>query len=157
MVFVIRPAFIAIGLIASALSLAACGDNSSAALTMPEYIQQADAACQRGHQQIEGLQGELGSASGKTAGEKAALITDVMQQEVDSLHELNPPAAQRSAIDSMLTMEEAQIKNVEALADATDSGDQARAQVVLSEGHLEQQRLSSVAHQLGFQVCGQAG
>lgn len=151
-----RP-LIAIGFAASALALAACGGGSSGALTMPEYIRRADAACERGHRQLEGLGRELGTGSGGTATEKAALIAEAMHAEVDSLRALEPPPAQRSAIDSMLSMEETQIANVEALADATESGDQARVQTALGEGHLEQQRLDALAGQLGFQVCGRAG
>jgi hypothetical protein len=151
-----RPISIAIGLLVSGFALSACGGGSSGALSMPEYIQQADAICQRGHRQLESSQGEL-EDNGKTVADRAHLLAEVMHGELDSLHGLNPPPAQRSAVESMIAMGETQIENVEALADAVESDDQVKTQRVLSEGRLEQQRLSSFAHQLGFRVCGGAG
>jgi len=150
-----RPISIASVLLVSALALTACGGGSSQALSMQEYLQRADAICQQGRQRFENLGDEL-ERSGQTANEKAHLMTEVMRGELDSLHELDPPA-QRSAIESMLAMEATLIRNVENLADATESDDQAATQLALSEGRLQQQRLSGLAHQLGFRVCGGAG
>jgi hypothetical protein len=151
-----RPSSIVTVLLVSAFAFAACGEGSSPALSMSDYIQQADAICRQGHQELESFRVEF-EGSGRTAAEKTGMMAEVLQGDLDSLQGLDPPPTQRSALESMLAMYATQIRNVEALGDVVESNDQVRIQQALSEGKLEQQRLSGLAHELGFQVCGQAG
>jgi alanyl-tRNA synthetase len=172
---VVRPIAL-LCLIATAVVLSACGGSSSSsttatrtvtverseALTLPEFIDRADAICEEENDRLgdesDEIDEELDSASTSDEFNEAAdhmhAYADEIQEGLARLRELEPPDAQRSTVEDLWSVQDAQINTVERLADAVAANDGAKAENLVEELNLNKQRYGGLTQGLGLQVCG---
>jgi hypothetical protein len=127
---------------------AGCGGDDSSdsdAPTKAEFIAQADEICQTNGDKIDELTAEFDENTGKEeviAFTKETYIP-TLQDEVNQLKELTPPAGEEEAVDSMLTSLE---NGVNELADDPN--------IVLAGETNPLAEASAQAKELGLKVCG---
>jgi hypothetical protein len=155
----------------TALALVAgCGSDSNdettpgaTALSQAEYIEQADAICQR----YRNDQAELGrrfeelTSEGITTenvGEAAALfreLADARRQELRELRLLPPPSGDSEVLGDWLSAIEASVSLGQSLADAYDTLDADRVATLVRELESSEAEAEGIARGYGLEVCGQ--
>ena len=169
----VRPILISLGLVVSAFAFAACGSSSGESaigqgagpsLSMPEYIEQGDAICAEENEKIrprqETIQRLLGGADTQdelhVAAEEFRELAREVQAGLSRFRALDPPAAQRQSTEEMLTIKGAEAVLAESLADAVDSGNQAKFDSLTQQLALDQEKYRALMQELGFKRCGRS-
>jgi hypothetical protein len=106
-----RAAALALLAIAGALVIAGCGDDdetttsdSGATLTKDEFIAKADAICAAGDQALTAAVQALGNGRPSQADLQrfAELAVPALQEQVDGIRALTPPAGDEDRVSAML-------------------------------------------------------
>ena len=161
---------IALGLVVGAFGLAACGSSSgdsaigkgSPSLSMPEYIERADAICAEQNEKIRRRQATINRllAAPDTDRDRLALpgefreIAKEVRAGNSRFRALAPPAGQRRPIETMLVIKKAEADLAESIADAVASEDQAEFQSLVRQLDLDQEKYRALMQGLGFKTCG---
>ncbi len=163
-------------LCAFALSLgaAACGDDDSddgggsgggtstaapattepetATLTKDEWIQQADAICERAEADAEALEPQ--SEDPKVIAEAIRGLEPLFAKQREDLAALGAPDEIKSQVDEALGLLEQQAAILPQVATAVENNDEQAAQQASQAGDQLDDRLDAIAKEIGLQECG---
>ncbi len=129
---------------------------------MARYVAAADALCKAENERLAAPAAKLESAmlgaqkSGELAGAAASLRTfraEVMEGLV-RLESLEPPAAEKAAVEAVIATEAKQVELFGDLADADEAEDRTAAQKVETRLANSKKRYGKLTAELGFKVCG---
>jgi len=138
-----------LAVLALALVAAGCGssssDSTSDALTKADFIKQADAICTKGNKDITAAAAKLGNSPSEPQIEEFASSTIVpgIQDELDQIRELTPPAGDESKVNDFL----------DAADEATNKVKDDPSLINASANPFADANKKAVAY--GLKVCGQ--
>ncbi len=154
-----------VGLAVSALALgtAACGGGAQQTqrLSEAEWIAQADAICAKGTAELEALGlpetgEELSAVSPEEFVELLDEASQIGDEQLDGLRELNPPAEADADYTRLLDLTVLQVKATRDLRDATAEGDTDAIPGLLQEIQSIEQEADAIIEQYPFEECGRS-
>lgn len=161
---------VALGALACVALVGCAGGSSSPsgstgngeALSMPEYIKQADAICEQENARLKPAAVRIATlaegASSQAGLQKLATalrnLASKIQVGLTKIQALEPPAAQRAEIQTMLSTVENQVAIAETEAAAVLIADQAKIEKLNELGAVNKQKYGELAQHLGFKHCG---
>lgn len=131
--------------------VAGCGGGNGERLSHEEFVAQADAICER---QVAKIKAVPQPESLEELDEYAEKVIPLAKEEVEQLHELEPPQADEEKVEQMLDDVEATVSAVERIGEAAKAGDQAQLQAAIAEGQAADARAERTSRELGLKVCG---
>lgn len=144
-----RTRLIAVASLA-ALAFASCGGD---ALSKEEFIEQADEICEDIDSQIQ----ELGEPQNPE--EFEALIeegTEITNDGLERLRDLEPPAEDRDRINRMLDKIEEAVEQLPEIREALETRDVEALQRLQTEVQAAANEAQTIADDYGFQQCARA-
>lgn len=154
-----------VGLAVSALVLGttACGGGAQQTerLSEAEWIAQADAICANGTAELEALGlpetgEELSAVSAEEFVELLDEASEIGDEQLDGLRELNPPAEAEADYTRLLDLTVLQVKATRDLRDATADGDTDAIPGLLQEIQSIEQEADAIIEQYPFEECGRS-
>src|SRR6266511_3370961 len=133
------------------LAVAGCGGGSSKRLTKEEYTSQADAICGKYNQQVKALDtnptnlSELADVADKTI--------PILDNAIDDLHKLKPPASEQGTADRWLSQVENLKDDLTEIRDKAKAKDMQGVQAVVPKAQEHNSQSNQLATQLGMSVC----
>ena len=141
-----RVAFLLLAL----LVLGGCGGGSDTALTREEYASKADAICTKYNEQTNALPRP---ANLSDLGESADKTRDILDNAVDDLKDLKPPAREQATADQWIAAVEQLEGDLEEIRDGANEHNMAAVQAVVPRATEHNKRANELATQLGLTVC----
>ena len=129
------------------------GDSSTASLTKPEFIKQADAICEEGNESIETEANEFADENGidtekPTTEEQEEVVTEVVapaiQQQAEDIDALGAPSGDEEKVEAIVEAVEAGADEIEATPST----------VVEGKGESPFEEANELANEYGLKVCG---
>jgi hypothetical protein len=132
------------------LGLGGCGGGSDTALTREEYASKADAICAKYNEQTRAL----GSPSTLSdLGETADKTLDILDNALDDLKDLKPPASERATADQWIAAVDQLKGDLEEIRDEAKDNNMSAVQAVVPRATQHNNRANGLATQLGMTVC----
>jgi hypothetical protein len=147
-----RKRFAALAMAVAAL--AGCGGSSSSALTHAQLVSKANSICAQRNAKIAALPRSL--ANPRTAKGTATLLGDVLAIDkplIAKLHTLKPPAADKTAWDQALAINDRTVQILTQARAAAEANDQAKFTQVSSQLTPLAQKLKHYEVQFGLTQC----
>lgn len=135
-------------LVTLAALVAGCGGGDR--LSKSEFQQQANAICDKYDKRIQALGSPTSPAEIPEFVEKGI---PVLEQGIDELRALNPPADLEADYDRMLDETEKAIPAARKMADAAKKNDAAAVQEAIQEGQRADNASDQLATKLGLSGC----
>jgi hypothetical protein len=138
--------------IAAAVAVASgCGgDGDGGQLSAEEFRRQANAICEKYNERIQAIDSPSSPEDLDTYVEK---VVPVMQQGIDELRALHPPAESADDFDRMLDETEKAIPAARQLGEAAANNDAAAVQRALKAGQQADDASDEIATDLGLTGC----
>jgi len=131
--------------------VAGCGGGgSSERLTREDYASQADAICGKYNQQTKALANPSNLSDLADVADKTLPILD---NALDDLHKLKPPADEQSTADDWLTAVEKLKGDLKEIRDKAKDKDIKGVQAVVPKASEHNAKANKLATQLGMNVC----
>ncbi len=131
--------------------VAGCGGGgSSERLTREDYASQADAICGKYNQQTKALANPSNLSDLADVADKTLPILD---NALDDLHKLKPPADEQSTADDWLTAVEKLKGDLKEIRDKAKDKDIKGVQAVVPKASEHNAKANKLATQLGMTVC----
>lgn len=152
--------------IAGGIVVAACGDDTEP-LTKAEFVEQADAICAETMEQItpifEAVWSDVDMADENTPdGQHLVFVRfdeavdeamPFVDQQIAEIRELEPPAADKELIETLLDDQEAAFDEFAVLMDAAAGGDESAMATLERDDPTDD--IDRRAREYGLEVCGQ--
>jgi hypothetical protein len=140
----------ALGILAGALALTACGGGEGTGGAQQDFAEQVDVVCEETQAQV-----------GPTLGDDAAADRDAVRAAAERLHALDPdsPAEDEAIWKQFLADTDNLWINLEDVAQARDpsTNEAARAQTALDRANTTNQDLIEFAQEYGMEICADGG
>jgi hypothetical protein len=127
-----------------------CGGGGGGQLSDDEFRQQANAICEKYNEKIKAIDSPSAPEDLDTYVDK---VVPVMQQGIDELRALNPPAESADDFDRMLDETEKAIPAARQLGEAAANNDAAAVQSALKAGQQADRASDRIATDLGLTGC----
>jgi hypothetical protein len=135
----------------AALSAAGCGGGDGGArLSQSEFQSQANAICAKYQKQLDALQEPQSLDEIPDLVDQALAVID---QEIEEIEALNPPAELQDDFDRMIQQADETKKAAGDLSEAAKANDQAAVQKALDEGNAASDEADRIAGDLGLDSC----
>lgn len=129
--------------------LAGCG-GSGKRLTKQEYASKADAVCAKYNQQVKALSNPSNLSELAEVADKTIPILD---NAIDDLHKLRPPASEQGTADRWLDQVENLKDDLTEIRDKAKDNDQQGVQAVVPKAQEHNSQSNALATELGMTVC----
>ena len=140
--------------LAGAFALAGCGGEDR--LSKEEFVQKADATCEKYEKRLEPLERQLTQVESI---EEAARIIDraipVVREGVAELRKLEPPEDLEGKVDRWLDLNEENTETLEQLRDAAKQGDEKRIAELARQADETEKRGDRIAAEIGLEDCAE--
>lgn len=150
------------------LLIAACGDDAEA-LSKPDFVAQANAICQETNGQLDPIFETIYADTGEVDWDDPAnelllfvrwdealqQVVPIVDQQLDDIRALAPPAGDEEFIDTLLDDQEAAIAEFAGLIEAAADGDQAALEALDSSEEDPFDDIDRRAREYGLTVCGE--
>ena len=150
------------------LLTAACGDDAEA-LSKPDFVAQANAVCQKSNDQINPIFETIYADTDEIDwtdrtnelllfvrwDEAMQQVVPIIDQQLDDIRALAPPAGDEALIDTLLADQEAAITEFAGLMKAAAGGDQAALEALDSSNEDPFDDINRRAREYGLTVCGE--
>lgn len=146
-------AFAGLAAVAVAAGCGGGGGGGGDRLTSEEFVQQADAICEKANQQLDAL-GEPQSV--EELATMAAEALSISEQSVDALRELNPPEEFQAQFDRALDLLQQQNELGQDLVAAAEDGNQTQIEAIVADGEPLDTEADAIADELGLTDCGES-
>ncbi|MEO8289648.1 MAG: hypothetical protein ABI649_01470 [Gaiellaceae bacterium] len=143
-----RGALAAVGVLA--LLASGCGGDGGGRLSQSEFQSRANAICAKYQKQLDALQEPQSLDEIPDLVDQALAIID---QEIEEIAALNPPAELQSDFDLMIEQAEKTKKAADDLSEGAKANDQAAVQKALDEGNTASDDADRIAGELGLDSC----
>ena len=127
-----------------------CGGGGGSPLTREEYASKADAICKKYNEQTAALPRP---SSLPELGESADKTLDILDNAIDDLKDLTPPATEQSTADDWIAAVEDLKGDLAEIRDQAKDNDMAAVQAVVPQATQHNKRANDLATQLGMSVC----
>lgn len=155
------------------LAMVGCGGSDSSGSggsdegqsSKAEFIAQADKICKSAGEETASLESRFvrmleSSGSAQETKEAAKLLNELIvsvEQQVDELARLEPPASDTKEIDAYIAEIENRVSLEKAVAGALEENDKARISKLAKEVVAAGEKSSEIGQRFGFKVCSAGG
>ena len=151
------------------LLTAACGDDAEA-LSKPDFVAQANSICQKSNDRINPIFETIYADTDEIDWDDPAnelllfvrwdealqqVVVPIIDQQLDDIRALTPPAGDEELIDTLLEDQEAAIAEFAGLMTAATGGDQAALEALDSSNEDPFDDINRRAREYGLTVCGE--
>ena len=150
------------------LLFAACGDDTEA-LSKPDFVTQANAICQQSNHQLdqifETIYADTDDVDWEDPANELLLfvrwdeamleVAPIVDQQLDDIRALAPPAGDEELIGALLDDQEAAVAEFATLMEAAADGDQAALEALDSSNEDPFDDINRRAREYGLTVCGE--
>jgi hypothetical protein len=146
-VLVRRGSFLLLALVV----LTGCGGGGGGKrLTKEEYASKADAICAKYNQQVKALDNPSNLSELADVADKTIPILD---NAIDDLNELKPPASEQGTADRWLAQVENLKDDLTEIRDKANDNDMQGVQAVVPQAQEHNSQSNALATELGMSVC----
>lgn len=149
----IRRPLAGLAIVGAAALIAGCGGGSDDRLSADDFRSQADAVCAEANRATDAI------AAPTSADEVLAFLEatrGVTVPNIDKLKDINPPEDLQAKWDEAIDLQESQVELMDSAIDRIKGGEDADAVLneISSQAGSNQERLRTLARELGLEVCG---
>jgi hypothetical protein len=146
-----RLAYVAVAGSALVTAVGCGGGDGSEGLSRQEFIQQAEAICERAESESDALAEPQTDAELIEAGEQNLSILERM---ISDLGELEPPSELKADLESWLALADRQATTAGDFIEALREQDQAQVQELGIQLEETEQQADALAAKIGIRACG---
>jgi len=136
--------------VVAAAAVAATTASAGSTVSLPQWVQKANAICATGNAAIRQLPKPTTTAQAITVVQKQTFWTD---WQADKIRALPRPAAQATRISAMVGEIEAVVRLWRRVVTALKAGDGAQASALIVQARPHVKRANTIARGLGAQTC----